>query len=113
MKEVPCERAVWEILPAIRRELSIILVKEHAISQRNTAKILGLTEAAVSQYINAKRGENLSFSSEIMREIKKSAGAILVNEERTAHELCRICTLVQHYIASEQCKIVMKRRREK
>ncbi|MEM3444989.1 MAG: transcriptional regulator [Thermoplasmata archaeon] len=100
MKKVPCEDAVWEFLPAIRRVLALTLVKELGVHQRDAARILGLTEAAVSQYINSKRGSRVELPDEIMAEVKKSAEIVILNEARTPHELCRICTLLQHYIAS-------------
>ncbi|MCX8173775.1 MAG: transcriptional regulator [Thermoplasmata archaeon] len=113
MKKVPCEDAVWEILPAIRRELAISLVKERALSQREAAKILGLTEAAVSQYISSKRGGKLDLPPEVMPEIKRAADIIILNEARTTHELCRICTLVQHYSTCSQSRIIGVEERKK
>lgn len=113
MKKVPCEDAVWEILPAIRRELAISLVKEHALNQRETARILGLTEAAVSQYVNSKRGSRMEISPEIMAEIKKAAEVIILNEARTTHELCRICTLIQHYSTCGQSKLIKAEKERK
>lgn len=106
MKKVPCEVAVWELLPTIRRMLAITLIKEHALNQRDTARILGLTEAAVSQYISSKRGGRIELSDEIMAEIKKSAGVIIQDETKASNELCRICTLMQRYRASAQNKVL-------
>ncbi|MEM3396743.1 MAG: transcriptional regulator [Thermoplasmata archaeon] len=113
MKKVPCEDAVWEILPAIRRELAISLIKEHSLTQRDTAKILGLTEAAVSQYISSKRGGRMVLPPEVMPEVKKAAETIILNEARTTHELCRICTLVQHYSTCGQSHMIVKEERKK
>jgi predicted transcriptional regulator len=111
MKKVPCETAVWEILPAIRRELVISLKRDFALSQRETAKLLGITEAAVSQYIRAKRGENLAFTPVVLNEIKNSARNIMKNPELTAHELCKICSMVQHnYLCVESKKMVKRER---
>ncbi|OLS21615.1 MAG: hypothetical protein HeimC3_34630 [Candidatus Heimdallarchaeota archaeon LC_3] len=51
----PLEIEFWFILPAIRRELALRLYK-NKLKQRNIAKIVGMTEAAVSQYIKGNRG---------------------------------------------------------
>ena len=57
----PQELEVWYILPAIRRELTISL-KEEGLKQRQVAEILGVTEAAVSQYIKSKRAKAIKFN---------------------------------------------------
>ena len=53
--KVPCEIIVWEVLPIIRNEFAKSLIKNHGLTQRKTAEILGLTEASVSRYISGKR----------------------------------------------------------
>ena len=52
---MPCSEVHWKILPAICRELSVALEKEE-VPRSSIAKALGATPAAVSQYINGKRG---------------------------------------------------------
>jgi predicted transcriptional regulator len=51
----PLEIEYWFILPAIRRELAIRLLEKN-LKQRDIAEIVGMTEAAVSQYIKGNRG---------------------------------------------------------
>ena len=53
---IPCEIVVNELLPTIRKMAAVRMIKEGK-SQRETAKELGLTEAAVSHYISKKRGD--------------------------------------------------------
>lgn len=60
----PQEIEVWYVLPAIRRAVCKGLVKK-GLSQRETAKLLGITEPAVSQYIRSKRASKLRFSQEM------------------------------------------------
>jgi len=71
----PQEVEVFYILPAIRRELSIAL-KELGKSQKEIAKLLGVTEAAVSQYISQKRGQDVHFPKELALQIRQSATRI-------------------------------------
>src|SRR5947207_417975 len=68
----PQEVEVFYILPAIRKELSIVL-KELGKSQKDIAKLLGVTEAAVSQYLSAKRGSDIHFPEDIKAQIKAAA----------------------------------------
>jgi hypothetical protein len=71
----PQEVEVFYILPAIRRELSLAL-KEQGKSQREIAKLLGVTEAAVSQYISKKRAADVAFPAELAAEIRATAPRI-------------------------------------
>lgn len=90
---LPQEIQVWYILPVIRRELSRIIVKEKGFSQKKTAKMLSLTEGAVSQYLNAKRGNNVKFSESILKEIEKSADTIIKDNSRILEETIRLLNL--------------------
>src|SRR3989344_6957978 len=93
---MPQEIEVRYILPAIRRELARIFIQDHKLSQKDAAKLLGLTEAAVSQYQHSKRAKEVVFNSEIVSEIKKSAEKILTekaNKQRLIAEMYRISTL--------------------
>src|SRR3989344_6422064 len=68
---MPQEIEVWYVFPAIRREFAKeLLIK--GFSQKQIASKMGLTQAAVSQYIQSKRATNLIFEKEVKSEIKKS-----------------------------------------
>ena len=67
---MPQEVEVWYVLPAIRRELAKVMKtktvqradedgdkKEHKITQKEIAKMLGVTEPAITQYLLRKRGQ--------------------------------------------------------
>src|SRR3989344_4067111 len=100
---MPQEIEVRYILPAIRRELARIFIQDHKLSQKDAAKILGLTEAAVSQYQHSKRAKEVVFSSEVIAEIKKSAEKILAdkkNRQKLMAETYRISNLttVKHIL---------------
>ncbi len=92
---MPQEIEVRYILPAIRRELARIFIEEHKFSQKETAKILGLTEAAISQYQHSKRAKEVVFSDAVTDEIRKSAERILAekSKQRLIAEMYRISNL--------------------
>jgi uncharacterized protein len=71
----PQEVEVFYILPAIRRELSKAL-KAQGKSQKDIAKLLGVTEAAVSQYLSAKRANDVHFPAELADKIREAAPRI-------------------------------------
>ena len=93
---MPQEIEVRYILPAIRRELARIFIQEHNLSQKEAAQVLGLTEAAVSQYQHSKRAKEVVFSNKVVDEIRKSADRVLTdktNKQRLIAEMYRICNL--------------------
>ena len=71
----PQEIEVWYILPAIRREL-VVALKEKGKSQKEIAKLLNITEAAVSQYVSEKRAKEIIFTKEVTKIIKEAAAKI-------------------------------------
>ena len=95
---MPQEIEVRYILPAIRREFTRIFIEEHGLIQKKAAKILGLTEAAVSQYQNSKRAKDVVFSNSVIEQIKTSALRILAekdNRQRVVAEIYRISNLTK------------------
>lgn len=94
---MPCEVVIWYVLPSIRRELAFAMVKECKMSQAKVARRLGLTEAAISQYMKQKRG-NLKIKEKGLRdEIKRSAKVLSedASNETLKREICRICDLIK------------------
>lgn len=75
-KGMPQEIDVWYILPAIRKELAESL-KKQGLNQSEIAVKLGITKAAVSQYITNKRACSVKFGPKIKEQIKFSAKQII------------------------------------
>lgn len=73
---MPQEIGVWYILPAIRKELAFELNKQ-GLKQTEIAVRLGITKAAVSQYLANKRASNVKFGPRIKEQIKYSAKQII------------------------------------
>jgi predicted transcriptional regulator len=94
--KAPCEQIVWDLLPAIRKEMTISLIKQHKMTQKEAAEKLGLSEAAVSRYISGKRG-GLDISLDtIQKEINKSTKQIIKGDKKTViTETCQVCKLLQ------------------
>ena len=90
----PQEIEVWYILPAIRKELVTVL-KEKGKPQKEIAKLLNITEAAVSQYTNKKRGTEITFPQEIKDFIKKAA--LHISDATSAfHQIQRISEQIKN-----------------
>ncbi len=53
---LPEELASKSVIPAIRALIVKRLVEEHGMTQQEAAKLLGVTQPAVSKYLHEKRG---------------------------------------------------------
>jgi uncharacterized protein len=91
---LPQEIEVWYIIPTVRKELAKLLTKKHGLSYEKTGKILGISKAAVSQYLSNKRANKVKLSIEIKKEVAKSAEIISENPKQTILEIQRILRLM-------------------
>lgn len=92
MKQIlPQEIEVWYLIPALRRELAKILVKEHKLKQNQAANILGITNAAISQYLKSKRGQGINFNEKETELIKKAAEEIVKDKGKLIKNLYKLC----------------------
>lgn len=100
--DTPQEVEVWFILPAIRGKLAQNL-KDLGLKQKEIAKALNLTEAAVSQYLSKKRGEETSFDATTLKDISNAAKKIadgatsreelqrLLQKVKKSRFICNVC----------------------
>jgi len=102
---LPCEIAAAKILPSIRAALAIVLVVKLNTSKYEVAKMLGLTPAAVTNYIEGKRGsvylrriladkELYSLINELAKLIRENGGLQGDALKRYQEVVCTICNLI-------------------
>ncbi len=103
MKKTPCEYIVWSVLPCIRKKLAEALHRK-GLSQKKIAELLGVSNAAISQYLSNKRGKFGNFDEEIQKEIEISAEEIMKGSD-VVDEMCRICRIIKrkNKYVSEPC----------
>ncbi|MCH8003645.1 MAG: hypothetical protein IH934_03350 [Nanoarchaeota archaeon] len=96
--QMPQEIEVWYIIPALRRELAKAMINDFSLTQKYTAELMNLTEAAVSQYLHSKRAKDVVFSEAILKEIKASSKRIIENRNLLLQEMLRLTklTAVKH-----------------
>lgn len=87
---LPQEIEVWYIIPAVRKELSRLLVKKHGLTFEKAGAILGISKAAVSQYLSNKRANKVKLPDVIKKEVEKSAEVVLKDNKRAVKEIERI-----------------------
>ena len=95
----PCEIIGWQVLPAIRREIAKYMVSEKNMTRKAVANKLGITEAAVCQYLKSKRGGNHKFNEHDLAKIKEMAHVILSSEKKGMGNMCVVC---KEFDASEE-----------
>ncbi len=94
----PCEIASRRYVPAIRASVAIVLVREYGFSAYRVAKLLGLTPAAVSNYLLGRRGGelvNLLLSNDQLKkmvfEIASKIAEGSDNIEELVQMMCKLC----------------------
>lgn len=85
--QMPQEIEVWYIIPALRRELAKSLIEDCKLTQKKVAVFMGITEAAVSQYMNSKRAKEVMFSNASNKQIKISAKKIAEEKSSIVKEM--------------------------
>ncbi len=85
-----CDTMVRNLLPPMRAEMVLRLVERQGLSQSDAAKRLGVTRAAVSQYMSRKRGAGeVVLSTELDLIIDRWALAVVTGESDI--NLCDVC----------------------
>ena len=91
---MPCEYIVWNGLPIIRKKIAESMINNYGLNQRETAKKLCITPAAVSQYLSKKRGKMNVNDKEMRKEINRSAERIIRQGcDVIVSETCRLCKI--------------------
>ena len=128
---LPSEIESKLLIPAVRAILSKEMVIEKGLKEEEVARMLGITQAAVSNYLRGTRGDNeliakLMSLSEIMSMIKEISNDLSTNKAYTAKTLSKFIALCNYMRYSliicdahhslernidekvcEQCKIIL------
>jgi predicted transcriptional regulator len=98
---LPSEIESKLLIPAVRAILSRELVIEKGLKEEEVARMLGITQAAVSNYLRGTRGDNELISklmslSEIMSMIKEISDDLSTNRAYTAKTLSKFIALCNY-----------------
>lgn len=98
---LPSEIESKLLIPAVRAILSKELVIEKGLKEEEVARMLGITQAAVSNYLRGTRGDNELISklmslSEIMTMIKEIGDDLSTNRAYTAKTLSKFIALCNY-----------------
>lgn len=97
--KTPCELVVWHVLPQIRRELARQLVFKHGLTQARAARLLGMSDPTISNYVRSKDGGSDWFHDqhdheEFYKEVELVAQRIIHGSNVVA-ETCQLCEMVK------------------
>ena len=95
MLKAPCEKLVKYVLPALRGTLITYLYMEKGLKQVEIAKLVGVSQSAVSRYVNMERGlyRELIERMPAVKELLEDAATRLERGERLS--LCDLCTAMR------------------
>jgi len=91
---LPSEIESKSLIPAVRAIIAKKLSSEHSLKEDEIAKILGVTQAAVSNYVRGTRGdtqlvEKLSHIPEVMRMIDDITKDVAANSTFGASSMAK------------------------
>lgn len=93
--EAPCQKIVWNILPAIRAAVAAELVRQ-GVSQAEAARMLAMAPSAVSQYLSGKRGYRIEFEDGAKQAVEELARDLIAKKEiDLVRRTCAICRLLR------------------
>jgi len=98
---LPSEIEAKSLIPAVRAILARKLIKEYSLREEDVAKVLGITQAAVSNYVRGTRGDielisKLESVREVMRMIDDIAKDLSTNKAYTPSTLAKFVGLCNY-----------------
>ncbi len=94
--DTPQEVQVWILMPAVRREF-VFALKKTGKKQSEIAKLMGLTQSAVSQYIKGKRGAEHDLDDETKSMIKTAVKTVTKqNYRKVQHDILKYVGSTKH-----------------
>jgi predicted transcriptional regulator len=98
---LPSEIEAKSLIPAVRAILAKKLIREYSLKEEDVARVLGITQAAVSNYVRGTRGDvelisKLVSVREVMRMIDDIARDLSTNKAYTPSTLAKFIGLCNY-----------------
>jgi uncharacterized protein len=98
---LPSEIEAKSLIPAVRAILAKKLIREYSLKEEDVARVLGITQAAVSNYVRGTRGDielitKLESVREVMRMIDDIAKDLSTNKAYTPSTLAKFLGLCNY-----------------
>lgn len=93
-----CEIVAQDILPILRAAVAKELISSYNLNQSEAAKLLDVSQPAVSQYLRQLRGKsNLIENKTVITEIKDISNKLYlkqIDQSQLAANMCRISKII-------------------
>jgi predicted transcriptional regulator len=113
---LPCEVGVQTVLPAIRALMARTIVEKHGMKEKQAAKLLGLSQSAISRYTTKDRGNIITIENvpEVQTLIDQIINLLLYGKPHQTTEilelLCQTCKVIRE--KGLMCELCKKKTRE-
>jgi predicted transcriptional regulator len=94
---LPCEVGVKTVLPAVKAIMARQIMQKHGLNEQETAKLLGLSQSAISRYSSKERGNLISIegSNDILTLIDQMVTNLIKEPNNKAEMLKLFCQTCQ------------------
>jgi len=97
---VPCEVAVKCLLPSVRAMVAKELMAKHNLKQAEAAKLLGVSQPAISLYYRKMRGKAIDLENDIeigklMENLADSLAEGGLSHKDFISKFCEICRIIR------------------
>ncbi|SRR5579883_2679956 len=98
---LPSEIEAKSLIPAVRAILAKKLIQEYSLKEEDVAKVLGITQAAVSNYVRGTRGDldlisKLGSVREVMRMVDDIARDLAADKAYTPNTMAKFFELCNY-----------------
>ena len=85
-----CEKVVSKLLPILRALVARELVERYGLTQQEAAKLLNVTQGAISQYLRGMRGKG-KIDSDVVATSRRIASALIAGDLGVEGYICELC----------------------
>ncbi|MFH1802410.1 MAG: hypothetical protein ABH864_03065 [archaeon] len=90
MYYLPQEIEVWYVIPAVRSAIARCLIEDFNSSYERVGKILGVSRAAISQYVKGKRAAKIKLPNELGPKIMGACKILTKDETKAVDEINKL-----------------------
>ena len=95
MYYLPQEIEVWYVIPAIRSWIARCLIEDFNASYERVGNILGVSRAAISQYVKGKRAAKIKLPKELGPKIMNTCKLLNKDESKSVEEINKILSHIR------------------
>jgi len=95
MYYLPQEIEVWYVIPAVRSWIARCLIEDFGSSYEKVGNILGVSRAAISQYVKGKRAAKIKLPKELGPKIMSTCKLLHKDKTKAVEEINKILAQIR------------------